>query len=139
MEGRIELDFILMEVAKLFAKRSTCGRLHVGAVIAKGSRIISTGYNGPLKGEEHCSSQICDLQSPCTRSIHAEANAIMFASSIGVPVVDGSIYVTTTPCVKCAELIILSGITKVIYSDFHREGEKSLALLRKHNVEVIQF
>lgn len=139
MSDRPSTDSIFMEVAKLFAKRATCGRLKVGAVITKGKRIISTGYNGPLPNEEHCNESICDMSKPCSRSIHAEANALMFALKTGVPVVGGSIYITTTPCVKCAELIILSGIEKVFYSTFHREGNASLSLLERHGIEIVKL
>lgn len=138
MNDRPTLEDIFMSVAEMFAQRSTCSRLHVGCVITKDERIISTGYNGPLPGEPHCNSELCQTDSPCTRAIHAEANALTFALRVGLSVSGSSIYVTHTPCVKCSELIILSGIEKVIYKNEYRDHSKIQSLFERNGVKLIK-
>lgn len=120
MRERISRDLLLMAVAKLQALRSTCRRGQNGAVIAKDSRIISTGYNGPYSGATECSSS-CDINSPCKRSIHAEVNAIYFASRMGISTKGCKLYCTSSPCINCARAIIQAGIIEVIYLDQFRD------------------
>ncbi len=139
MKRRKPLETIFMETAYQFAERSTCGRAKVGAVITKDKRIISSGYNGPLPGQPHCSEEICDLMNHCERSIHAEANAIMFACREGVPIAGGEVYITLSPCKKCAELIILAGLKKVYFSKDYREAPSSIPFLREHGIECFRM
>lgn len=116
---RISRDHMLMSAAKVFSERSTCNRLHVGAVIAREGRILSSGYNGPPKGFPHCNHSPDDGE--CFRATHAEANAIVFAARYGVAIEDTSLYTTHSPCIRCAHLIINSGITQVFYNVEYRD------------------
>ena len=134
--NRPSLDKIFMDVAHLFAHRSTCGRKKVGAIITLDKRIVSTGYNGPLPKAHHCSKSICDLSKPCSRSIHAETNAIIFAAREGISVIGGSMYITTSPCLNCSNLIILSGIKKVYFNEMYREGEQAIDFLLDNKIFV---
>lgn len=99
---RINRHLMFMEIAKVVAKRSTCARLNVGAVITVNNRIVSIGYNGPKSGESHCSPECASAAAAagCSRSIHAEINAMLFvpASERASPKV---MYVTDSPCQAC--------------------------------------
>ena len=132
---RKDLTEIFMETAVLFSQRSTCMRKQVGAFIVKDKRIISTGYNGALPSDPHCSSDICDLTQHCKRAIHAECNALLFAGRSGISVIGADLYVTVSPCKKCSEMIILSGIINVFYKEKYREGDEAMALLNQHNIK----
>lgn len=120
---RIERDEYLLGVAFLAAMRSTCARLQVGAVIADEGRIISTGYAGAPARMPHCSSDVCDLTQPCTRTIHAETNAIAWAARSAIAVEGCSLYCTHSPCLECAKLIINAGIIRVIYGTPYRKTD----------------
>lgn len=124
---RITRDVLLMNMALLMSKRSTCQRKAVGAIITRDGRIISTGYNGPRSHEPHCDSNHCDIARSCTRSVHAETNAIRFAQENSISLSGCRIYVTSEPCPGCSERIIESGICSVIYFDtYWNSGVPSL-------------
>lgn len=130
---------IFIETALLFAERATCERRKVGAVITINKRIVATGYNGPLPNHPHCSPELCDTTKNCKRAIHAEANAIMFAAREGISLMGGHLYATVSPCRKCAELIILSGIDKVFFKHIYREGEDMIKFLNDYGIFTIDI
>lgn len=121
--GRPSRDEVLLEVARIFGQRMTCERAKIGAVIAMDGRIISTGYGGVPSGLPHCSPDVCDISKPCTRTVHAEANAIAFAARHGVAVEGATLYCTYSPCLECAKLIINAGIKRVIYETPYRKTD----------------
>ncbi len=106
-------DEVLMSAALLWATRSTCNRLHVGTVVARNSRILVNGYNGPVSGMPHCEHKIED--GPCVEAVHAEANAIVYAAKYGVRLEGADIYSTHFPCPACSKLIVNAGIVRVFY------------------------
>lgn len=110
-------DEWLLRMAETTAQRSTCSRLAVGAVLAWNGRILSTGYNGAPVGEEHCEHHD---DAPCTRSVHAEVNALLFAARHGVSTEHATLYLTHAPCYACAGLIINAGIVQVRFRHFYR-------------------
>lgn len=121
-EGRPTLDSYFMEIAAVVAKRSTCLRRQVGAVIVKGKQIVSTGYNGAPAGHAHCLDIGCAREgvpsgqrSELCRAAHAEQNAINFAARYGIPLEGATLYTTHYPCSWCAKSIINSGIRAVIF------------------------
>lgn len=120
---RINRDTMLMGVAQLVAQRGTCLRLQVGALVALDGRIISTGYNGAPAGMEHCNVSNCSWDKPCERTIHAEANAIVFAARHGVKLDGSTLYTTYSPCKTCAGLIINAGVKLVVYKKAYRDSE----------------
>jgi dCMP deaminase len=126
---------MLMDIASTIARRSTCNRLSVGAVIALESRVISMGYNGPPSGISHCQH---NNGAPCDDAVHAEANAIVFAARHGLPTQGTSLYVTHMPCLRCAQLIINSGIQKVFYHHDYRDISGVL-LMRNAELDVINL
>ena len=135
---RISRDDMLMQIAQVVAKRGTCNRLQVGAVIALDGRIISTGYAGAPAGLPHCSTETCNVDNPCTRTVHAEAGAIAYAARSGIKVQGATLYCTHCPCLTCSQLIINSGIIKVIYLNPYRKTE-GLQLLKEAGINVYQL
>ncbi|MFY9272999.1 MAG: cytidine/deoxycytidylate deaminase family protein [Thermacetogeniaceae bacterium] len=113
-----------MEIARVVAKRSTCLRRQVGAIIVKEKRILCTGYNGVPSGLAHCGEVGClreQMQIPSgerhelCRGLHAEQNAIIQAALYGVSIEGGTFYITHSPCVLCAKMICNAGIKKVYF------------------------
>jgi dCMP deaminase len=111
-----------MQIAYQVATRATCDRKHVGAVIVRDKTILSTGYNGSIRGLEHC-DEVGHLMENghCVRTVHAEANAIAQAARNGVRIDAGSIYVTASPCWACFRLIANGGITRIAFGEFYRD------------------
>jgi dCMP deaminase len=111
-----------MDIAQMVSTRSTCDRKHIGAVIVRDKTILSTGYNGSIRGRPHCSEIGCDMENEhCVATIHAEANAIIQAAKNGVAIDGGEIYTTASPCWNCFKLIANSGIKKIYYGEFYRD------------------
>jgi dCMP deaminase len=124
---RPEFDDIFMELAVNLAKKSHCIKRHVGAVLAKDTRIISIGYNGPPPGTHNCDEEWpetgCspDSKGSCSLAIHAEQNAIIYAVRNNATVDGSTLYVTLSPCLPCARMIYSMGIVKVIYLKSYSE------------------
>lgn len=135
---RITRDEMLMEIARIVARRSTCNRAQVGAVVAQDGRIVSTGYAGAPSGLPHCSPETCNTSAPCTRTVHAEAGAISYAARSGIRLEGATLYCTHCPCIDCAKLIINTGIKRVIYGQAYRKTE-GLELLRTVGIIVEQW
>jgi len=111
-----------MNIAREVATRSTCDRKHVGAVIVRDKTILSTGYNGSIKGLPHCDKAGHEMvEGHCVRTTHAEANAIVQAAKNGVKIDSAEIYVTASPCYNCFKLIANSGIKIIYYHEFYRD------------------
>jgi dCMP deaminase len=124
MTDRLDVDSYFMQIAQVVARRSTCLRRQIGAVIVKGKQIVSTGYNGVPAGHPHCIEVGCAREdvpsgqrSELCRAAHAEQNAINFAARYGIPIEDATIYTTTFPCSWCAKSIVNAGIARVVYQD----------------------
>jgi len=119
-------DEYFMEITHLVAKRSTCLRRQVGAVIVKDKNILATGYNGAPSGVAHCLDVGClreRLQIPSgerhelCRGLHAEQNAIIQAAKHGTNIDGGILYCTTMPCIICSKMLINAGIRRVVYEE----------------------
>ena len=113
-----------MDIAKLVAKRSTCLRRQVGAVIVKDKNILATGYNGTPSGITHCSETGClreQLKIPSgerhelCRGLHAEQNVIVQAAKHGINIDGSTLYCTNSPCIICSKMIINAGIKEIVY------------------------
>ncbi|MGI6367380.1 MAG: deoxycytidylate deaminase [Anaerolineae bacterium] len=131
-------------IAQLVATRSTCLRRQVGAVIVRDRRILTTGYNGPPRGIEHCDVVGCLRQQlgvpsgqrvEICRALHAEQNAIIQAAVHGVSTEGAVIYVTHQPCFMCAKMIINAGIVRVIYGQGYPD-ELARQVLQDANVAL---
>lgn len=125
-----------MGFAALASTRGTCSRLEVGAVAAKDGRVLSTGYNGAPTGLEHCVHE--EEGVPCRRAIHAEANVVAFAARHGTSLEGATVYVTHSPCFSCAQLMINSGIVRIVYSHLYRDVSP-LDLLAEAGITVDQI
>lgn len=122
-----------MTAAYLISKRSSCERLHVGCIIIDNNRIITTGYNGHIKGAAHIS--IIDNGHE-QMTIHAEANAIADAASRGVKCFGASAYVTHYPCINCAKNLIAAGIKEIYYCEDYRNNAICEKLYDMANVKI---
>ena len=121
-KDRVSWETYFMNIAREVATRSTCDRKHVGAVIVRDKTILSTGYNGSIKGLPHCDEAGHEMvEGHCVRTTHAEANAIVQAAKNGVKIDSAEIYVTASPCYNCFKLIANSGIKIIYYHEFYRD------------------
>jgi dCMP deaminase len=127
-------DDYFMGIAWQVARRSTCDRARVGAIIVKDRRILTTGYNGSPAGLPHC-DQIGHLMvnGHCVRTLHAEQNAIIQAALHGVGVAGSILYVTHQPCLTCAKMIINAGIRRVVFAG-HYPDPHAVAFLQEAGV-----
>ena len=136
-------DEYFMNIAKAVATRSSCSRRKVGAIIVKDRRIITTGYNGTPKGIKNCNEggcPRCSSDTPsgtkldeCTCS-HGEENAIVQAAYHGISTKGGVLYVTFTPCLNCAKMLINAGIREVVYDEHYSVDQKASELLQEAGV-----
>lgn len=135
-----------MDITELVAKRSTCRRRAVGAVLVKEKRILSTGYNGAPSNISHCIDIGClreDLGIPSgekhelCRGIHAEQNAIIQAAYHGVAISGANLFCTNLPCAICAKMIINAGIRKVYYRDGYADTI-SKEMIDEAGIELIK-
>jgi len=111
-----------MGIAEQAATRSTCVRKHVGAVIVRDRTVLSTGYNGSVRGLPHCEDVGCVMEDGhCITTVHAEANAILQAAKNGVSIDGAEIYTTASPCWNCFKLIANAGIRRISFGEFYRE------------------
>lgn len=133
-DKQTELDSRYIRMAKIWAENSYCKRRQVGAIIVKDKMIISDGYNGTPSGFEN----ICEDENGLTKPyvLHAEANAITKIARSGNNSDGATLYVTSSPCIECAKLIIQAGIKRVVYSEEYRLND-GVELLKRAGVEVI--
>lgn len=133
-EKQHKLDMRYLRMAKIWAENSYCQRRKVGALIVKDKMIISDGYNGTPSGFEN----ICEDENNVTKTyvLHAEANAITKIAHSSNSSEGATMYVTASPCIECAKLIIQSGIKRVVYSEKYRL-EDGINLLKKAGIDTI--
>lgn len=137
---RISRQHMFMDMAEVAAKRATCFRGNVGAlVVYNNAHILSMGYNGPPPGEEHCRGNDCQLTSTggCRRSVHAEVNAISRAYEVKDSLKGCDIYCTMSPCPTCCAKITMAAINRVFYRHAYRITDH-LVELDRWAVEVYQ-
>jgi dCMP deaminase len=133
--SRVDWHQYFMNIAAEVATRSTCDRKHVGAVIVRDKTILSTGYNGSVRGLPHCDDVGHMMEDGhCVATIHAEANAIIQAAKNGVRVDGADIYITASPCWNCFKIVTNAGIKNIYYGEFYRDDRifdaaKSLKML----------
>ena len=129
-----QFDRRYLEMARIWAKNSYCKRLQVGALIVKDRMIISDGYNGTPEGFEN----VCEDDDNKTKPyvLHAEANAITKVAKSNNSSDGATLYITTSPCMECAKLIIQSGIRRVVFCDNYRSDD-GIKLLKRANIETL--
>ncbi len=141
-------DEYFMEMALLTAKRSTCMRRNVGAVIVQDKHIIATGYNGAPKGIPHCEEIGGCLREKqnipsgerheLCRALHAEQNAIIQAATLAQSIEGASIYITHQPCVICAKMIINAGIKRIIVREGYPD-KLAVDLLAEAGLKIVML
>lgn len=134
MDKQRLLDARYLRMARIWSENSYCKRRQVGCLVVKDKMIISDGYNGTPSGFEN----ICEDDNNTTKPyvLHAEANAITKLARSGNSSDGSTLYVTASPCLECAKLIIQCGIVRVVYSEKYRI-EDGIQLLKRAGIEVI--
>lgn len=136
---RVSWEQYFMNIAKEAATRSTCSRKHVGAVIVRDKNILSTGYNGSIRGMPHCDEAGHLMENGhCVATIHAEANAVLQAAKNGVRIEGAEVYITASPCWSCFKMLANTGIKKVYYGEFYRD-ERIFDVAKKLDIELIHI
>ncbi|MBM3285799.1 MAG: dCMP deaminase family protein [Candidatus Eisenbacteria bacterium] len=122
MDSRVSWHEYFMGIAHVVATRSTCDRKNVGAVIVRDRTILSTGYNGSIRGMPHCDEAGHMIENGhCVATIHAETNAILQAAKNGVRIDGAEIYTTASPCWSCFKMIANAGIRTIYFGEFYRD------------------
>ncbi len=136
-EKQRQLDMRYLRMARIWAENSYCVRRQVGALIVKEKMIISDGYNGTPSGFENvCEDEITGQTKPYV--LHAEANAITKVAKSSNSSEGATLYVTASPCIECAKLIIQSGIRRVVYADSYHSTD-GIDLLKRVGIEIVQL
>lgn len=139
MDGRASWDEYFMAIATQVATRATCDRKHVGAVIVRDRTILSTGYNGSIRGRAHCDEVDHMMEAGhCVRTIHAEANAIIQAAKNGVAINHADIYITASPCWQCFKMIANAGIERIVFGEFYRD-ERIYMVAKDLDIELLKL
>jgi dCMP deaminase len=140
-------DEYFMEITHLVARRSTCLRRQVGAVLVKDKNILATGYNGAPSGIAHCLDVGClreKLAIPSgerhelCRGLHAEQNAIIQAAKHGTNIDGATLYCTTMPCIICSKMIINAGIRQIVYEGGYADS-LAAEMIAESGVAIVRF
>lgn len=124
---RSSWDEYFMDMARAAAKRSTCPRLHVGTVLVRDKQVISTGYNGAVRGAPHCTDVGCIvMQDSCIATVHAEVNAILSIAKNGNITAYSTAYITHSPCLNCYKALHQAGVKSIIYGEPYKMPNYSL-------------
>ncbi|MBR5087138.1 MAG: dCMP deaminase family protein [Muribaculaceae bacterium] len=136
MDKQEILDSRYLRMAQIWAENSYCKRRKVGALIVKDKMIISDGYNGTPVGFEN----VCEDENEHTKAyvLHAEANAITKVAQSNNSSRDATLYVTSSPCIECAKLIIQAGIKRVVFNEIYRLTD-GIELIKRAGIECCQL
>ncbi len=134
IKKQVQVDVRYLKMAKIWSENSYCKRRQVGALLVKDKMIISDGYNGTPSGFENQ----CEDEYDKTKSyvLHAEANAITKVAKSSNSSDGATLYITSSPCIECAKLIIQAGIIRVVYAELYRLDD-GIQLLKKAGIEVM--
>lgn len=138
-KGRASWDEYFMNLATVVATRATCDRKHVGAVLVRERTVLSTGYNGSIRGLPHCDEVGHMMENGhCVATVHAEANAIVQAAMNGVAIEGATIYTTASPCWPCFKLIANAGVKRIVYGEFYRD-DRIFSIAARIGIELTQI
>ena len=136
-----------MGITNMVAKRSTCLRRQVGAILVKEKRILATGYNGAPAGLRHCAEVGClrinssvpsGMRHELCRGLHAEQNAIIQAAYHGISIAGSTLYCTNKPCVICSKMLINAGITEIFYEEGY-DDPLAEEMLTEAGIKIVRF
>lgn len=134
---RADWDDYFMSIAQVVATRSTCQRKYVGAVLVRDRTILSTGYNGSIRGMPHCTDVGHMMEdNHCVATIHAEANAIIQAAKNGVMIEGATNYVTASPCWSCFKQLANAGVRRICYGEFYRD-DRIFEIAKRIGIELV--
>ena len=134
--ARNNWETYFMNIAKQIATRATCDRKQVGSVIVRDKTILSTGYNGSIRGMPHCDDVGHLMENNhCVATIHAEANAVLQSAKNGTSIEGAEIYITASPCWNCFKMIANAGIKKIYFGEFYRD-ERIFEVAKKIGIEL---
>lgn len=137
--ARATWDEYFMNIATEVATRATCSRKHVGAVIVRDKTILSTGYNGSVRGLPHCDDDDHMMEDGhCVRTIHAEINAIIQSARNGTRIEGSGIYVTASPCWSCFKAIANAGLTRIVFGEFYRD-QRIFDVAQQLGIELVDL
>ncbi len=137
MDARVSWDEYFMNIARVVATRATCDRKHVGAVLVRDRTILSTGYNGSIRGLPHCTEVGHMMEDGhCVATVHAEANAIIQAAKNGAAIDGADIYITASPCWPCFKMIANTGIRRIVFGEFYRD-ERIFEYATRLGIELV--
>ncbi|MDD2485531.1 MAG: cytidine/deoxycytidylate deaminase family protein [bacterium] len=144
---RPDWDRYFMEIAGVVARRATCIRRRVGAILVKDRRILTTGYNGAPSGLRHCREAGClrerlgvpsGERAELCRGLHAEQNAIIQAALHGVPIEGSALYCTNQPCTMCAKMLVNAGVRRIVFTGSYPD-ELAMDILGEAGVDIMIF
>lgn len=140
-KDRLSWQEYFMNLAMTVSQRGTCDRAYVGCVIVnKENRIVSTGYNGSIKGNPHCDEIGHTMRDGhCIATIHAEMNALLYCAKEGISVNGCIAYVTHFPCLNCTKSLIQAGISKIYYNNAYRVDDYAKELLERNKIPYINI
>jgi dCMP deaminase len=126
-------DDYFLQMAKLAATRATCPRRRVGAVLVRDQRVLATGYNGSIRGGQHCDDVGCLLveqngRPSCVRTVHAELNAILQCAINGISSANSTLYCTDFPCSGCAKALVQAGVKQVVFLSEYPDANSGIIL-----------
>lgn len=140
MSKRLDWDSYFMLSALFLASRSTCSRAQVGTLLVKDKRIIASGYNGSVHGEDHCDDVgHLMVDNHCIRTVHSEVNAITQCAKFGVETNGAKVYVTHFPCLNCTKTLIQAGVDEVFYLNDYRVDEYAMKLLTQTGIKLTKL
>jgi len=135
-------DEYFLQIAELASTRSTCPRLHVGAVLVRDKKVISTGYNGSPKKTEQCDQAGCRLiNGHCVRTVHAEANTVIQAAYHGISTKGSTLYTRYFPCEYCVKVLINAGVERIVFRENYKNIDHPFTkkLLRQAKIKLVQL
>jgi dCMP deaminase len=138
-KSRLSWDLYFMSIARQVASRATCDRKHVGAVIVRDKTILSTGYNGSIRGLSHCDESGHLMENGhCVRTVHAEANALVQAAKNGVCIDGADLYTTASPCWSCFKLIANAGIRRICFGEVYGDA-RAIETARELGIDLVDL
>ena len=140
MRERLSWDEYFLSQAELVAKRFSCDRAQVGAVITIDRNCIATGYNGGVAGLDNCDDVGHKLEDgQCIRTVHAEMNAIVQCARNGHAMNGATVYVTHYPCLNCMKALAQAGVKRIVYRNDYRRHEFAEEIARRKNIEIVKL
>lgn len=133
-------DEYFLQISDLVSTRATCPRLHVGAILVKDRKIISTGYCGAPRKIPDCYQVGCLIRDGhCVRTVHAELNTVVQAAYHGISTNGSTLYANWLPCYNCAKVLINAGVERIVYRRIYRPDPETKKLLKQAKVKLVKL